>query len=246
MKPNHPSARIINDGMGGFVLIGIYDPDRIAIKCLKQEINLSKEFSSQIAKVHKFRAIGDLIKACEQIHFDCIIISSKSEVAHSSLYLREIFTQYLFVEHSDQFLFFIKDPFCAEIIQPLCEKIFINSSNQYAKERNKLYEILKEHGFTEEDILYAESRNHRVFLYFSGKSTFEEESSYLYARLDDIEKILQRTKFLRVHKSYLVNMRYIMECTNYKVLLANGIVLPSSRKYFSRAKEKYKQLQIVT
>ncbi len=71
-------------------------------------------------------------------------------------------------------------------------------------------------------LLYIESKLHKLEFY-----VFEDElTKYtLYQTLNVIEEELSEFDFLRIHQSYLVNMRCIKNLTRYKVLLSNGMSL---------------------
>ena len=61
----------------------------------------------------------------------------------------------------------------------------------------------------------------------------------LYERLDTIEKVLSDHEFLRIHKSYLVNMKHIRKLCNYSILLVTGEELPIPRLRFQTVKEQF-------
>jgi len=73
------------------------------------------------------------------------------------------------------------------------------------------------------DILYLESNLRRVILH-----TIHETAAW-YGKLDDLAA--KYPMFVRIHKSYLVNRRHIRSVSAGTVVLANGDILPVSRKY---------------
>ena len=57
-----------------------------------------------------------------------------------------------------------------------------------------------------EEILYISSGDHQLQFHMLG----EELSPYrMYRKLDELEEDLHEMNFLRIHKSYLVNLQYI-------------------------------------
>ena len=56
----------------------------------------------------------------------------------------------------------------------------------------------------------------------------------IYGKLDELEKELQGNDFIRIHQSYLVNMKHIEKVSRYEALLNNGIKLeiPKARYKF--------------
>lgn len=86
------------------------------------------------------------------------------------------------------------------------------------------------------EVLYLESRGHVVTFHFLSP---RKEPQRLYAKLDDLEEKLEANSFLRIHKSFLVNMRYISSFLNPALQLTNGQSLPVSQRAFSAAKRRY-------
>lgn len=59
--------------------------------------------------------------------------------------------------------------------------------------------------------------------------------------LKQIEETLDPTVFVRVHRSYIVNLRKINKITSQKVVIRNSTI-PLSRKYKNDVKEKFEEL----
>lgn len=87
-----------------------------------------------------------------------------------------------------------------------------------------------------ENILYLESQLRKICLHTVQPERINE---YFYATMDEMEKELFPAGFLRVQKSYLVNMQHIQKLKYDKVLLTDGTVLPVSQKKFSEIKLQY-------
>lgn len=73
------------------------------------------------------------------------------------------------------------------------------------------------------DILYFESRKRLVLLHTAS------ESYSFYRKLDELEEELQGSGFLRCHKSYLVQERYVRSWKGGRLWLEDGTELPISR-----------------
>lgn len=74
-----------------------------------------------------------------------------------------------------------------------------------------------------DNILYVESRKHKS-VFFCLES--ERKEYQLYEKLDVIEEKLGQYAFLRIHKSYLVNMKHIRKISSYAVILDTGRASP--------------------
>lgn len=78
------------------------------------------------------------------------------------------------------------------------------------------------------DIMYFSSEGRKTFLFSN------EGIDYFYKKLDEVEEIIQNKscRFLRIHKSYLVNINYISSYSRYYVKLFNGERLKISSYYY--------------
>lgn len=75
------------------------------------------------------------------------------------------------------------------------------------------------------DILYFESSNRVVNI------IKENESIRFYSKLDLVEKELEDSYFLRIHKSVLINVKHVNKFESNKVYMDNGQVLGISKSY---------------
>lgn len=87
-----------------------------------------------------------------------------------------------------------------------------------------------------DNLLYVESKKHKSVFYYQEEQLTKYQ---IYEKLDDIEKVLNGAGFLRIHKSYLVNMRHIRKISNYIAELSTGEELPIPRIRYQAAKQKF-------
>lgn len=75
-------------------------------------------------------------------------------------------------------------------------------------------------------IMYVKSEKKRVEF-----RCHERESIYIYDKVDNIEKEVRElyTKFIRVHKSYLINIDYIYKYEPNEIEMLNGEIIPISK-----------------
>lgn len=85
-------------------------------------------------------------------------------------------------------------------------------------------------------ILYVESRLHKVIFYVMED---ELKEYYRYDKLDTVERELQGYGFLRIHQSFLVNMKHVKGVERYKMKLDNGSDVSISKKYYKRVEMEY-------
>lgn len=83
------------------------------------------------------------------------------------------------------------------------------------------------------EIRYIEVMDHSVSIHAGSRSVS------MTATLSGLEAGLEDRGFLRIHKSYLVNMRYIRRFRSRECLLTDGTSLAVSEKNYSQQKQKY-------
>ena len=84
-----------------------------------------------------------------------------------------------------------------------------------------------------DDIIYIETARHKNIFY-------TEKGIYsIYKKLDELEAELKDMGFVRIHLSFLVNMRYIAKISSYVLTLTTGkeISVPKSR--YAQVKRQY-------
>lgn len=84
-----------------------------------------------------------------------------------------------------------------------------------------------------EQVTYLEVMDHYVSIHVG------EKVYTLGATLSSLEKELGIHGFLRIHNSYMVNMRFIYKFRSRECVLADGTALAVSAKNYSQQKEKY-------
>lgn len=85
-------------------------------------------------------------------------------------------------------------------------------------------------------ILYVESQKHKLIFKIFESNLKEYE---MYDKLDNIELKLCEYNFLRIHKSYFVNMKYIKRVNNYKAILVSGEELPIPKQRYQEVKRTF-------
>lgn len=151
-------------------------------------------------------------------------------------------TQIIFVTgHNDysQDIFLEPLNLCGFLVKPVdTEKLSILLS----KVEKKLSELktkvltVKNNGNVEtitiSSIIYAESKGHQVFIHMA------DDVSSVYEKLDEIESRLGEG-FLRIHKSFCVNMDHIRKLEGRKLSLTDGTELPVSKNLQKSTRENY-------
>ena len=87
-----------------------------------------------------------------------------------------------------------------------------------------------------DSIYYLESDLRKINVY--GDAAHQPVCSY-YGKLTDLPRELFENGFLRVGRSYVVNMKYIRQISGYQVTLRNGVELGVSRNGYAAIRETY-------
>lgn len=75
---------------------------------------------------------------------------------------------------------------------------------------------------------YIESKRHKLYFHMAEKNKIYE----MYEKLDNIERRIQEYGFVRVHQSYLVNIKYVEVCERYQIKLQSGAVISIPRSKY--------------
>ena len=70
---------------------------------------------------------------------------------------------------------------------------------------------------------------------------FQEDAVHytIYMKLDDIAELLPNKDFCRIHKSYLVNLKYVESVERYRAVLSNGKSLAISKARFLDTRNEF-------
>lgn len=84
----------------------------------------------------------------------------------------------------------------------------------------------KKHLMRMDDIIYISSQNHYVEIHMS-----DGEQRVIRSKLDMMECMLEKFGFMRVHISYLVNLKYVLSMNRSQIYLKNKESIKISVKY---------------
>ena len=87
-----------------------------------------------------------------------------------------------------------------------------------------------------DNIIYIESSRHKSIFHCMETDLTRYQ---LYTKLDTVQQTLSECSFLRIHQSFLVNMKHIRKINNYTAYLDIGLELPISRPRFQSAREAF-------
>ncbi len=79
------------------------------------------------------------------------------------------------------------------------------------------------------DVMYVSSKDHTITF-----NMVDDNNYVVYSKLDSIAKIVGELDFVRVHQSYLVNIKYISDIERYKITLQNKTQIPVAKPRFTK------------
>lgn len=85
------------------------------------------------------------------------------------------------------------------------------------------------------DIVYAEIKNHTITVFLT------EDELTVFKSMDELDGELGKFGFIRTHKSFLVNHRYVKSIHQRNILIDTGKSIPISRSHADEVKLKLQQ-----
>ena len=117
---------------------------------------------------------------------------------------------------------------------PQIKIIFISGYVRYAPE---VYEVPHVYFVWKPDLEVRLPQALQAACRESRRSVLPECEHYVYMTLEELMERLQEQRFIRIHKSYIVNFDYIGEFCRQMVVLRDGTQLPVSRTYRAAVSE---------
>ena len=87
-----------------------------------------------------------------------------------------------------------------------------------------------------QDILYFEIKNRILYMY-----CLNDYNDKFYFTMKKLEKSIDKKKFIRIHRSYLVNLYNITAVEGDYIVCKNKVRLPIGEKYLAQVKKQYSE-----
>lgn len=141
------------------------------------------------------------------------------------------------VEHAlDSFSVFPFNYLVKPIKKEIFNKVFENAILTIDKEKQKSITVKMDdqiHTIFYKDIKYLDSAGKKINIHT--KNTI----IHFYSKLDDVEAAIGDERFLRCHKSFLVNMDFISSVEDYSFILMDRIEVPIKQRAYANIKRRY-------
>lgn len=226
--------------------IGICDDERAAVDSHAEQVRLVMRQMGMNADIRKCYTGNELLMEIEENgKFDILLLDIEMEDMNGIEVARRIrntdaYVVIIFISAFDQY--------CKEAIsvQPYA---FLDKPLQHAQIRKAIKEAYSRQIEERETFDFQAGRVYysidlREIYYFHSELrkvyiTARGAEYWFYGKIDWVERYLARKKhcFLRIHKSFLVNSRYIVRYDYEKVVLRNGEELEISRSRRKRVRQ---------
>lgn len=123
------------------------------------------------------------------------------------------------------------------------ERVFKQAVREVERRKRKyilLNSITEHRNIAIDSILYFEVVRHVCFVYYGNNEVFEFASS-----LTKIEKTLAAFGFVRVHKSFLVNVAAVQSYVYNEVTMKNGAKIPLGRQRLAQFRKAMEALSVL-
>ncbi len=221
------------------ITIAICDVRQECIADVYQKVNKIMQTSFYAFEIYTYLGGKDLLHAIKEggMSFDIIIIEADLGVDNGIDLIEMIKKRF----YSSYVIFMSeKDDFCKQAfrVQPYH---FLDKPLEYRKLKEVLHALIKtmvvfppvldffyKYGYYRiylENIVYIECCQRKLVVHMQDERIYE-----FYNNLCDVEEQIARSsqQFLRVHRSFLVNMCYIKVIQPGRVILHNGEMIPLS------------------
>lgn len=134
--------------------------------------------------------------------------------------------------------FLLKDKNLELTFKECLDAVLLEIENLKGKQRFKFIEGTVDINL--DDLVYVESNLHRLIFYVRGTKILKYT---MYSKLDCIEECLEKKGFCRIHKSFLVNMKYVYKIRRYEVELYDGRLLNIAKTRFLNVNNQFASYQ---
>lgn len=232
-------------GLTALVRLAVCDDDRIMVEYISDKL---REYYEE-CEINKYEDGKSLLAdSCRQL-FDALFLDIDmpemngmelaEKIRESNKYVKIIFVtnkeEFVYAAYKYQVFRFVRKSYLKqELIEVMASlREALQTENEYIsiETASEMMEIKIR------DIKYIEAQSHKSIIYVDN-NTFEVGKS-----ISEYEKLLESNGFIRVHKGYLVNFRYIYSVGNTDINLTDKSKVPLSR---NKVKETKTKLQIFT
>ena len=233
---------------GKQMIIGICEDQNEIRADLKKKIE--QDTNSSSFEIYEFCSGEEMLNSA--VHFDLVFLDIELQGKISGLDVAQELQRKLFdliIVFVSGYTQYVSSAFRLNtfhfLVKPIDEKLFQEEFARCIKHYRASHDIFQvfQNGEVIElkmkEIIYIESDKRKIIIHLRGGKQYE-----MYGKISEQEEKLSVHHFIRIHKSYLVNCRYIKKMSDEIVWLTNVgkdelTSLPLSRRCKAKAKEQY-------
>lgn len=227
------------------IKIAICDDEKSYLQIIEFKLNRLLDIYKDEYEINTFHNLDDLDyflknNSCDILFLD-IMINDTNSVEWSIENIKNKNTQIIFMTaFPDEAYLLSESRFCYYIIKPRLTEEMLSSAvskallNITKKDSNLTTIKIGYNSYTInfQDVLYIESLNNSLKLHLN------KGEMIIYSTLKEFQKNLPMN-FLKVHKSYIVNMNHVTAFKPHKFTINNGDEIPVPAKKYSKITEQY-------
>ena len=228
----------------------ICDDDSTFLNALKETVESSLTALGIPPKVHAYSAFEEIgnpiLASCDMAFLDIDLNNAKYNGFDVARKLRAVRSDAVIIFVTN-YIEYAPEGYEVQAFRYLLKKDYNQKLKDYITEAIKQLEVSRQTfkimingeliDLSFDSILYIESNLRTVTIHVQ-KGTMRKCYS-CYATLSDLEEKLEPHGFLRIHKSYLVNMEHLKKYQCKEALLSDGTLLRVSEKNYAKKKKKY-------
>lgn len=227
------------------IKIVVCDDEKDYLQILEFKLNKQLDAFNDEYEILSFNTLNDLKEHLENNNCDIlfldIMVNETNSVDWSIENVKNKNTQIIFMTAFPAEAYLLSESrFCYYIIKPRLTDEMLKSAlskallNITKKDTNLTTIKIGHNNYTInfQDVLYIESLNNSLKLHLT------KGEMIIYSTLKDFSKNLPMN-FLKVHKSYVVNMNHITGFKPHKFTVDNGDEIPIPTKKYSNVTEQY-------
>lgn len=232
--------------------IAICDDEKWMVDKLKHMVELFWNEKGTVIEIETFLGGRDLFNCCKTKCFDLLLLDIDMPETSGFDIAKEIrkynsYITIIFITSMDELVYdsFSFRPF-AFIPKNMLEIKLRQTLDAFFsgfEKKHVLLEFTTDTGdlsISPTEIMFFFTVRHDIFLYTSNDKSYRLSTREY--TLNKLEQELEKSGFLRIHKSYLINYKYIYQIHELDVKLKNDQLLPLSRKRKDEIKNKYQIL----
>lgn len=230
------------------MIIGICEDQNEVRADLKKKIE--QNINSSSFEIYEFCSGEEMLNSA--VHFDLVFLDIELQGKVSGLEVAQELQRKLFdliIVFVSGYTQYVSSAFRLNtfqfLVKPIDEKLFQEEFARCIKHYRASHDIFRvfQNGEVIElkmrEIIYIESDKRKIIIHLRNGKKYE-----MYGKISEQEEKLSVHHFIRIHKSYLVNCRYIKKMGDEIVWLTSVgkdelISLPLSRRCKVKAKEQY-------